>query len=331
MKKFITTQKLSIFSLLFIVMLTIAGCSFFDDVVHLKNDNEAILLSDRDSSLMFALADKYNNSQSEYKVWLADSIDEKNSREPDIYLLEYSRLLQMENDKKLLQLSVPDTDSIPDAFKSSGNYWYGIFYDPVVLLINQNFARRAGQENIRTWEDLLKIHDVRIALENLSDTEGTRNFLCAFASHWGEENALNYLRELHKNIPLYSKFPFTPIRMTAVGDADIALTRSSYIFQYLENAFPAYVALPLEGTPVNLWAIGINAQSSENKAAADFCRWLLTDEAVRHILMQQNTGLEYINNTKTDSSKLWLNTHYLTQQDADALVAKWLDTVRFKN
>ena len=143
---------------------------------------------------------------------------------------------------------------MPEAFKSQNGYWYGVFYDPAVLLVNQNFARRAGQENIRTWEDLLKIRGIRIALENLSDTESTRSFLYAFASHWGEDNALGYLRELHKNIPQYAKFPFTSIRMAATGDADIAITRSSFIFQYLENSFPAYVAKPVEGTPVNLYA-----------------------------------------------------------------------------
>lgn len=79
-----------------------------------------------------------------------------------------------------------------------------------MLLVNQSFARRVGQENIRTWEDLVQIRDVRIALENLSDTEGTRNFLCAFASHFGEENAMNYLRELQKALSSTANFRLLP-------------------------------------------------------------------------------------------------------------------------
>lgn len=205
------------------------------------------------------------------------------------------------------------------------------FYDPAVLLVNQNFARRAGQENIRTWEDLLKIRGIRIALENLSDTESTRSFLYAFASHWGEDNALGYLRELHKNIPQYAKFPFTSIRMAATGDADIAITRSSFIFQYLENSFPAYVAKPVEGMPVNLYGVAIAAESGENLAAQDFCRWLLTEKEIKRILLQQNTGLETLMDDKTDTQKLWLNTAYLQQEKADKLINKWLETVRFEN
>lgn len=314
-----------------IIIFCLAGCSFFDDVVHLNNENEAILVSDQNRALLLALAEEYNASQGRYKVWLAPENNEKEQKQPDIYLLEFSKLVNLEQNKQLIQFEVEEAASLPQGFKSSENYWYGVFYDPVVLLVNQSFARRAGQENIRTWEDLLKIKDIRIVMENLSDTEETRNFLCAFASHWGEENALGYLRELQKNIPQYAKFPFTPIRMTATGDADIALTRSSYIFQYLENSFPAYAARPVEGTAVNLWGVGIDARSSENKAALDFCRWLLTEKDVSRILLQQNTGLETVSPSEADADKLWLNTYYLEQNKADGLINKWLETVRFES
>lgn len=324
-------KKFFISCLLLIFTLCSFGCSFFDDVVHLKNDKEAILLSDQNGTLLQALVEEYNSSQNKYKVWLPADDDEKNRKQPDIYLLEYSKLVNLENKHRLLKLDIADAEALPAGFKSENGSWYGVFYDPVVFLVNQNFARRIGQENIRNWEDLVQLSSVRIALENLSDTEGTRNFLCAFASHWGEENTLNYLRELQKNIPQYAKFPFTPIRMTATGDADIALTRSSYIFQYLENSFPAYVARPAEGTPVNLCCVGIDAASAENEAARDFCRWLLTEKAMPRILLQQNTGLEPLNTAKTDFQKLWLNTHYLTQAKADVLLNKWFETVRFEN
>lgn len=317
--------------LAFILVICIAGCSFFDDVVHLKNDNEAILASDQNRMLLQALAEEYNASQNKYKVWLAEENAEKGQKQPDIYLLEFSKLVNLEQQNKLLKFEIPETAILPEAFKSQNGCWYGVFYDPAVLLVNQNFARRAGQENIRTWEDLLKIRGIRIALENLSDTESTRSFLYAFASHWGEDNALGYLRELHKNIPQYAKFPFTSIRMSATGDADIAITRSSFIFQYLENSFPAYVAKPVEGTPVNLYAVAIAAESGENMAAQDFCRWLLTEKEIKRILLQQNTGLETLMHDKTDTQKLWLNTAYLQQEKADKLINKWLETVRFEN
>lgn len=70
--------------------------------------------------------------------------------------------------------------------------------------------------------------------------------LAAFASVRGEEKAWHIsevLTDKFLNIP----FPFTPIRLTTVGDADLAITRRSYVFKYLENDFPAYIVFPSEG------------------------------------------------------------------------------------
>ena len=147
--------------LAFISVICIAGCSFFDDVVHLKNDNEAILASDQNRMLLQTLAEEYNASQSKYKVWLAEENTGKGQKQPDIYLLEFSKLADLEQQNKLLKFEIPETAILPEAFKSQNGCWYGVFYDPAVLLVNQNFARRAGQENIRTWEDLLKIRGIR--------------------------------------------------------------------------------------------------------------------------------------------------------------------------
>ena len=89
--------------LAFISVICIAGCSFFDDVVHLKNDNEAILASDQNRMLLQALAEEYNASQSKYKVWLAEENAGKGQKQPDIYLLEFSKLVNLEQQNKLLK------------------------------------------------------------------------------------------------------------------------------------------------------------------------------------------------------------------------------------
>ena len=41
MRNFMALKRLVTACLAFISVICIAGCSFFDDVVHLKNDNEA--------------------------------------------------------------------------------------------------------------------------------------------------------------------------------------------------------------------------------------------------------------------------------------------------
>ena len=65
-----------------------------------------------------ALAEEYNASQSKYKVWLAEENAGKGQKQPDIYLLEFSKLVNLEQQNKLLKFEIPETAILPEAFKS---------------------------------------------------------------------------------------------------------------------------------------------------------------------------------------------------------------------
>ena len=175
---------------------------------------------------------------------------------------------------------------------------------------------------------------LRIAIENLSDSNSTQNFLAAFAGHFGETISLNYLWNINRFIGQYAKFPFTPIRMTAVGDADLAITRQSYVFKYLESKFPAYVVHPKEGAPVNLYCVGLFKACTQDEQALAFMEWLLTSDKVQTISQEDATGFMFlfprgIEGASVEADKLWLNSSYLDPQKQDALTNKWLSKVRF--
>ena len=48
-------------------------------------------------------------------------------------------------------------DRIPRNFKDIDGYWYGVFYDPAVFLVNQQFARTVGQEKLTSKKPLAPI------------------------------------------------------------------------------------------------------------------------------------------------------------------------------
>ena len=185
-----------------------------------------------------------------------------------------------------------------------------------MFLINQSFARTIGQSSIKGWTDLENNESLRVAMENLSDSSSTQNFLGALADSMGETTSLNYLWNINRFVGQYAKFPFTSIRMTAVGDADVAITRQSYVFKYLENKFPAYVVQPKEGTPVNLYCVGMFRDCAQEKEALKFMSWLLSSDKVQAVAQADNTGFMFIfsrgvNEAPVDEKKLWLNTTYL--------------------
>lgn len=258
-----------------------------------------------------------------------------NSIQADIILAEHEKLIIETENNKLQKFICSAGDRLPLEFKDQNDHWYGAFYDPIVFLVNQQFARNFGQENIKTWDDL-EDNEFRIAIENLSNTFSTQNFLGALASNKGETIALNFLYNLNRNVAQYAKFPFTSIRMTAVGDADIAVTRQSYVFKYLENDFPAYMVFPKDGTIINLYGAGVYKGTDNFDESVKFIDWLIASDTIKKVAQEKNTGFLFLlpqglDGQAVNSEKIWLNTKYLTSEKKAQLVDKWLETVRFSN
>ena len=122
--------------------------------------------------------------------------------------------------------------------------------------------------------------------------------------------------------------------MAAVGDADVAITRQSYVFKYLENKFPAYVVYPKEGTPVNLFCVGLFKNTADDLQGLKVMEWLMTSEQVQAIAQENATGYLFLfprgfDAAAADGDKIWLNSSYLESVKQDGLTNKWLSKVRF--
>lgn len=329
--------------ILLVMILILIGATWFfldnkqnsENIIGL-NKTEILLYSNLDNDFLHALIKEYNNDENGNVAVKLLTVEEKeNGIMPDIYLLEHTTLNTLKKEQRLYAVLSEAGDLLAPHFKDGHNQWFGVFYDPTMFLVNQKYAREVGQENISSWQDIAKLQNIRVAMENLSNSSGTRDFLAAFASVIGEEKTLDYFRGLNKQIPQYSRFPFTPIRLTAVGDADLAITRRSYVFKYLENTFPAYKVIPGEGTPVILYGVAIDSASKKHKAVQLFRDWLLSSSEPQKIALEQNTGYVFLLtdglniNHSNEPEKLWLNTEYSFPAEQEALVDKWLQSARF--
>lgn len=300
-----------------------------------KTANDVLLVySELDKDFTSNLLELFNKDNSSKTRLQAVFAIEDGGKRPGLVLAEQKSLYKLKQAGLLKPAYFPAGDRLPKDFRDSDFYWYGVFYDPAVFLVNQRYARNVGQAHLNGWTDLERLENIRIALENLTDSSSTQNFLAALSDHMGETAALNYLLHLNRFIGQYSKFPFTPVRMTAVGDADLAITRQSYVFKYLENKFPAYVVVPREGTPVNLFGVAMLGGQDDETVALRFMEWLLNSDKVQAVAQADETGYMFlfpagISETVVGADKLWLNKSYLTDEAQEQLTAKWLEKVRF--
>ncbi|MEE3454783.1 MAG: extracellular solute-binding protein, partial [Succiniclasticum sp.] len=224
-------------------------------------------------------------------------------------------------------------DMLPAELKGNEEKWITLFYDPAVLLVNQAYSRKVGQQQLLHWADLPKQTEARLVMENLSDNDSTVQFLAGLSSRMGQQECMEYFKQIRPLIKQYAKFPITPVRMAATGDADIAITRRSHIFKYLQNDFPAYILIPEEGTPVNLYGIGVTQNSKKQKEVTAFLNWVLQDSEARTVLMTTRSGyLPVLPRGETGQAvskgTLWVNTFYKDRQSLEKLTEEWLRKIR---
>ena len=322
-----------IFLVLILAGMLTGGCGEQPAPAQNAGAQTVVLYSELDNKFTQNLVDAFNK-ENKAKLQLKAIYELKpGGEQPDVVLAEQRTLAGLKRQEQLKPVAFAEGDRLPQKLRDADLSWYGIFYDPTVFLVNQQYARTVGQANICSWQDLAGKEQLRIALENLSDSNSTQNFLAGLADRFGEEKSLEYLGNINRFIGQYSKFPFTPVRMAAVGDADVAITRQSYVFKYLENKFPAYVVYPKEGTPVNLFCIGM-FNKADDVQALTVMEWLLTSPQVQTIAQENATGYLFIfprgfEAAAVDSDKIWLNSSYLEPVKQDGLTNKWLSKVRF--
>ena len=316
------------------VATLLMGCGLGGEQAPKAAEATLCLYSELDNKFTQDLVESFNKQNKEgLKLRFIGELKEGEPL-PDLVLAEQQTLYGLKKQHKLQAVQFALAEKLPSKLRDKDNYWFGIFYDPSVFLINQYYARTIGQSNLKGWTDLENNEKLRIAMQNLTDSNSTKNFLGAFADTMGETTSLNYLWNINRFVGQYAKFPFTSIRMTAVGDADVAITRQSYVFKYLENKFPAYVVHPREGTPVNLYCVGMFAGCKKEKAAQQFMDWLLSSGKVQAAAQANNTGFMFIfprglDERPVNEEKLWLNVSYLDSAKQEALLNRWLERVRF--
>ncbi|MBO5992858.1 MAG: extracellular solute-binding protein [Acidaminococcaceae bacterium] len=319
------------FPVLACLLFLLAGCGSFNAAGPAQTVKVYTTL---DKTFAAALCGRFTDSlPQEKKIEFVVSDKEDDLEQADCIISGSTLLQQKAAAGSLQKIDAEFADLLPAELKDKEERWVTLFYDPAVLLINQAYSRKAGQQQLLHWSDVPQQTEARIIVENLSDNESTINFLAAMSSRMGQDECLAYFRRIRPLIRQFAKFPITPVRMAATGDADIAITRRSHVFKYLQNDFPAYILIPGEGTPVNLFGIGVSQGSKRQKEISAFINWLLSSSEARTLLMTTRSGYLPVlpkgeNGQAVNMDVLWTNTFYKNGPALEQLAADWLREIR---
>ena len=228
------------------------------------------------------------------------------------------------------------SDQVSDVFRHPNRYWTGVWYDPVVFAVNQDYLR-THLDLPNSWQQLAQQRDIRIGTTDFMAADASSNLLYSMIAEYGDQRAFEIWRKIQPKIMQYSKYLHTPVRQAGMGEVDLSIAVLSETLRYVHDDYPIRILYPVDGTSVVIYGMGIAFRASERDAhaAEGFADWLLTDEA--QLALAQHRFYLLTTNPMTLSYQMFAgkninifrNRPYFSKEEKEILLDRWIKEVRF--
>jgi len=156
----------------------------------------------------------------------------------------------------------------------------GIYSGALGYSFNTRTLAQKGLPEPKCWRDLTNPAykgEVQVADPNSSGTSYT--MLASLVQLFGEEQAFDYMKALHRNVNQYTRSGAAPARAAATGESLIGITfLHDAVTQVLAGA-PVKIVAPCEGTGYEIGSMSIIKGTRNLANAKKFYDWALTPEA----------------------------------------------------
>ena len=227
-------------------------------------------------------------------------------------------------------------DQVADSFRHPNRYWTGVWYDPVVFAVNQDYLR-THLDLPNSWQQLTRQRDIRIGTTDFMAADASSNLLYSMIAEYGDQRAFEIWRRIQPKIMQYSKYLHTPVRQAGMGEVDLSVAVLSETLRYVHDEYPIRILYPVDGTSAVIYGTGIVFRAAERdaRAAEVFADWLLTDEA--QLSLAQHRFYLLTTNPMTLSYQMFAgkdinifkNRPYFSKEEKEILLDRWIKEVRF--
>lgn len=169
---------------------------------------------------------------------------------------------------------------IPDDYKDADGMWTGVYVGALGFCSNQDVLDKLGVDAPTSWQDLLdpKLKaNVSTAHPATSGTAFTTLWTQVTLADGDEEQALDYMRQMHNNVLQYSKSGTAPGQTAGRGEVAVGLVFSHDCVKYKEAGMDSLVvSFPKEGTGYEVGGVALVKGSKNPDAAKAYVDWALT-------------------------------------------------------
>lgn len=163
--------------------------------------------------------------------------------------------------------------------ETSGYRTVGVYSGALGWGYNTEIFEEKGLTPPQCWEDLLDpslAGEIQIADPNSSGTAYTA--LATLVQIMGEDEAFEYLKQLHGNVSQYTKSGSAPVKAAARGETGLGIVFMHDAVAQAEEGFPIEVVAPCEGTGYEIGSMSLIEGAQNPDEAKVFYDWVLSPE-----------------------------------------------------
>ena len=336
-----------LFILLFLTVLVIAGSGFL--AVRHEEQKTApkqqvtvyTTLPQDEADLLAAAYEQEKGVRIDFRVLPPDNILQSmqtaGTGEGSLVLADRNTLDRAAAKGLLASYISESGDQVPDELRQKDGYWTGVWYDPVVFCINQDYLKTLPRIP-DSWQNLAKTQNIRIGVTDFLAADAASSLFFGMIAEFGEEETYAIWRQIHPQVAQYSRYLSTPVRQAGMGEVDLAIAVESETLRYVNGGYPLKIIYPADGTAAFVTGTGypVNAPKREEEAARDFADWLLTDEAQQALQRNDYYFIPASSATLAWKSFAGKNIVFFTNQpnfseeQKHAFLDRWVKEIRFQ-
>ena len=164
-------------------------------------------------------------------------------------------------------------------YAMSGNRVGGFYSSTIGFGYNTDILKKKGLPEPKCWADLIKPeYKGEIEISHPASSGTAYTVIAGLVQQMGEEQALDYLKKLHKNITTYTRSGQAQAPNVAKGEVGIGVTFAFNFEKWKHDKFPVKTVAPCEGTSYEIGGIAL-VKGARNKANAQkYYDWLMSPE-----------------------------------------------------
>ena len=164
----------------------------------------------------------------------------------------------------------------------SKNHVAGVYGGILSLGYNTEIAEKKKLPVPKCWKDLT--HPAlkgEVMLGNPNSSGTAYLMLASLVQIMGEDEAFNYLRDVHKNVSQYARSGIGPMTAVTRGETALGSTVLHGVINEIVRGFPVEPVLPCEGVGYEVGSIAIIKGTRNPDAARKFVDWALSVDGQR--------------------------------------------------